>query len=159
MHHKPEDLNFSLYVSYSQVAVYDASLENPFNSWTPELVHQGFTWREGATSFRTINEDGTLHVAVRIVDQHHEAAETVRGIRVPFTVPSNGEIEVGSITGGKSFLIPAGDYSLFFETWTENDEMWCMLTFCTSFSAAPEIFKCDDVLTPAKPLQMGAQPA
>ncbi len=155
----PDEPDFSLYVSYSQVAVFHGALENPFNDWTPEHVSQGFAWREGSTSFLTLDETGALHVVVKIVDEHRLIDGAVRGIRVPFSVPPGGEVEVASITDGRTLSIPAGDYSLFFETWRKGEEMWCSLAFCKKFRAEARILKCDDGLSPALPLRMDAQPA
>lgn len=159
MNDKPTDSNFSLYVSYSQVGVFDAALENPFNDWTSEFVNQGFAWREGSTSFRTLDEEGNLHVIVKVVEQHQIVDEAERGVRVPFCVPDSGEIEVASITDGQPLSLPAGDYSLFFETWKEGEEMRCNLTFCKEFKAEAKLVKCDSDLSPTLPLRMDAQPA
>ena len=35
---------FKLLVSYHQILVYDASMDNPFNDWRREHLGQGFAW-------------------------------------------------------------------------------------------------------------------
>ena len=45
---------FIIDVSYSQIAVFNSELENPFNDWTDQHVLQGFSWREESGSFKTL---------------------------------------------------------------------------------------------------------
>jgi Competence protein J (ComJ) len=42
---------FQVFVGYSQLSVFDPSLSEPFNNWTPGHVAQGFAWRPGSASF------------------------------------------------------------------------------------------------------------
>lgn len=39
--------SFILDVSYSQIAVFDGSLKQPFSFWTEKHVNQGFAWESG----------------------------------------------------------------------------------------------------------------
>jgi len=91
-------------VSYGQFAVFASSLTDPFNDWTDRHVAQGFAWRPGSVSFRTIVEGAQHSVDVEVVDAliplHPEA---VRVFEVPFEVPSDGAIEIGSV--GETVLI------------------------------------------------------
>ncbi|MBN9391540.1 MAG: hypothetical protein J0I20_26140 [Chloroflexi bacterium] len=53
---------FDFYISYSQLIIFDNELEAPFNDWRPEHVAQGFSWREGSVSFRTLEDNGSMRV-------------------------------------------------------------------------------------------------
>lgn len=151
--------DFRLNVSYAQVGVFDASMEVPFNDWTPECVGQGFSWREKTSFFQTLEEDGPLNVLVKVVNQYEALDTSQRSIRVPFAVPLSGEIEIASISDSHLLTVPTGDYSLYFETWIENGEMWCVFTLSKPFHKNAEILKCDSELSPTYPLNMDAKPA
>lgn len=106
-------VSLDLDVSYSQLSVFWTSLQQPFNDWTQKHVDQGFAWRPGSVSFRTLVEAG-LH-AVRVdIDDHAGpvSRNAVRVIEVPFEVPRDGNIEIASISDSISFSLPAGEYSL-----------------------------------------------
>src|SRR5207249_8431330 len=94
-----ESSELGISVSYSQLAVFDHSLERPFNEWTDRHVAQGFSWRPGSVAFRTI-EEGGRHVVTVMLGAHESelAADAVRVIDVPFEIPLDGAIEIGSIS-------------------------------------------------------------
>ncbi|WNZ26896.1 hypothetical protein HJG54_28635 [Leptolyngbya sp. NK1-12] len=48
--------SFQLRALYNQVAVFDPSLEYPYNDWLPQHAAQGFTWRPGSVSFGTLTQ-------------------------------------------------------------------------------------------------------
>jgi Competence protein J (ComJ) len=100
-------------VSYSQLAVFASELTQPFNDWTDRHVSQGFAWRPGSVSFRSMVEAGSHEVEVKIV-QHMGAThpEALRIIEVPFAIADDGEIEVGSIAETVPLSLPAGDFLL-----------------------------------------------
>ncbi len=149
----------SIYVSYSQVAIFRSDLENPFNEWLPDNVLQGFAWRHESVSFGTLEEDGNLRIALRVKDHFDKIkANTIRAIRVPFSV-RNGLIEVASISDGFKAEIPLGDYSLYFETGKDEKGMWCVFTFVKEYDPQAEILICDGDLQPGKTLIMQADPA
>jgi competence protein J (ComJ) len=111
-----EPIEFTIMVSYAQVAVFDRSLERPFNEWTTRHVNQGFSWRPGSVAFGTIEEGGPHLVTVRIDANGNEAgADAIRVIDVPFEAPPDGAVEVGSISDSVSLEIPPGLYQLRFE--------------------------------------------
>ena len=100
-------------VSYSQLAVYASALQQPFNDWTDRHVAQGFAWRLGSVSFRTMVEDGSHLVEIDITD--HVGAihpDAVRVIDTPFEVPEDGKIEIGSIYDAVTLSLPAGSFLL-----------------------------------------------
>ena len=109
-------------VSYSQVAVFDSSLEEPFNFWTERHVSQGFAWRPGSVSFRTIAESGPHSLEITISNDDLEiSADAQRVIEVPFAVPSSGEIEVASISDSRALSLRPGSYVLRFECSSETN--------------------------------------
>jgi Competence protein J (ComJ) len=103
----------SLEVTFGQLAVFASSLQNPFNDWTAKHVAQGFAWRPGSVSFRTLVEAGTHIVEVRVV-RHLESVSpsTLRAIEVPFQVPDNGEIEIASISDSVPLFLKPGSVLL-----------------------------------------------
>ena len=111
-----ESSELTISVSYSQLAVFDHALERPFNRWSDRHVAQGFSWRPGSVAFRTIEEGGQHLVTVRL-DAHEgePAPSAIRVIDVPFEVPLNGAIEIGSISDSVSLELPSGVYQLRFE--------------------------------------------
>lgn len=113
---------FDLYVSYSQIAIFWASLQQPFNLWTKRHVDQGFAWRPGSVSFGTLVESGTHSVQLEITDHAGPLSATaVRAIEVPFEVPTDGNIEVASISDSMPLSLPVGNYSLRCEFFASND--------------------------------------
>lgn len=100
-------------LSYGQLAVFASSLKHPFNDWTDKHVLQGFAWRPGSVSFRSLLEAGRHSVEVRSVDhlgQVHQDA--VRVIDVPFEVPDDGAVEIGSISETFPVSLPSGSFLL-----------------------------------------------
>jgi hypothetical protein len=148
----------SIYILYSQIAVFQADLENPFNDWSTDHVLQGFAWRPQSVSFKTLEEDGDLRVVIEIKEAFDKTNEkTLRAIRVPFT--AKGTTEIASISEGFKVQVPDGDYSLYFETGRDRTGMWSLLTFVNEYHSEAEILICDDQLNPGKKLLMTAKPA
>jgi competence protein J (ComJ) len=148
-----------LVVTHHQVAVFQPSLEMPFNDWRDEHVCQGFSWRPGSVSFGTI-DDGILDVeCVRGIQG--AASGAVRVIRVPFTVGSEAEVEVATVaSNGFRLSLPAGEYALTFEHGRTEDAMWCRLVWHgTSSRVMPAVVWADSGLDPPDPLIMEAEPA
>jgi hypothetical protein len=109
-------MSFFLSLSHSQIAVFDGRLEQPFNMWTEKHVNQGFSWRPGAVSFRTIASGGRHHVGLLITPEEVELpSDAVRIIQVPFEVPSHGSVEVASIPDARPFELRPGSYALRYE--------------------------------------------
>lgn len=109
-------LEFPIFVSYSQVAVFAHSLDRPFNQWTEKHVAQGFSWRPGSAAFRTVAEGGQHLVVVKIGAPEKESVlGAIRVIDVPFEVPSDGAVEIGSISDSYLLEISPGIYRLRFE--------------------------------------------
>ncbi len=148
-------------VSYAQLAVFASALAQPFNDWTDQHVAQGFAWRPGSVSFRTMSEDSLHVVDIEVVDRlgvvHPEA---VRAWEVPFEVPVDGAIEVGSIAGTVPVALPPGLFLLRCEFLrsTADDGERVRLTFAQKdqprFSvvrADPDLAALGELLTTAEP--------
>jgi Competence protein J (ComJ) len=104
-------INFT--VSHSQFAVFVSGLMNPFNDWTNKHVAQGFAWRKGSVSFRSIVEAGRHSIEINVVNRAGTVkTDAVRVIEVPFEVPADGAIEIGSIVETVSLSLPAGAFLL-----------------------------------------------
>lgn len=103
-------------VSYSQLTIFDRSLDRPFNGWTDKHVAQGFSWRPGSVAFRTI-EDSGLHLLTILLeaDEDESTPPAIRVIDVPFEVPPNGSIEIGNIADSVVLELPPAVYQLRFE--------------------------------------------
>jgi hypothetical protein len=109
-------VEFPIVVSYAQVTVFDHSLEHPFNHWTDKHLAQGFSWRPGSAAFRTVVESGQHLVTVTVnVAEDEQPPSAVRILDVPFEVPADGAIEIGSVSDSSLLEIPSGTYRLRFE--------------------------------------------
>src|SRR5262245_18641170 len=103
----------TVYVSYAQIAVFASNLQQPFNDWTDKHFAQGFTWRPGSVSFRTLTEAGSHFVQIDVTDHAGAvSADAVRVTEVPFEVPRDGVVEVASISDSASLTLPAGTFLL-----------------------------------------------
>lgn len=152
---------FQVNVSYSQIAVFLEGMEQPFNDWTDKHVEQGFAWRPGSVSFRTLDEAGAMEVTTDIPSGYQNNSEATRIIAVPFRVPSDTRVEVASIADNRPLDIPPGEYRLIFENGREAaSAMWCRLMFeRVDEPVSPEVLRADDALSPSEPLLMHADPA
>lgn len=154
--------SFLLEISYTQLAVFDGSLAQPFNDWNDAHVRQGFSWRPGSVSFQTLQSAGAIAVQVfqsRTLDVTTSGAERI--IAVPFTVPVSGEIEVASIASGASLSLVAGDYELTFEHGLGAElGMWANLYFERALrTVSPRIVRADAALKAPDAFLMTAEPA
>ncbi|MES2034330.1 MAG: competence protein ComJ [Pseudomonadota bacterium] len=102
-----------LSVAYGQVCIFDPALEAPYNDWTQDHVAQGFSWRSGSVSF-AVADGVEARLSVTISDVEPRIPEGVQAIRVPFDVPTSGQIEVGTVMAGEIVAAPSGAYALYF---------------------------------------------
>lgn len=100
-------------VSYGQLAIFASSLEQPFNDWTDQHVSQGFAWRPGSVSFRSLVEAGQHSIEID-VSNHLGAVhpDAVRVFEVPFEIPADGAVELGSIAETVPLSLPVGSFLL-----------------------------------------------
>lgn len=151
---------FNLEVSHSQIAVFRSSLKQPFNDWTQRHVDQGFAWRPGSVSFRTLSESGPHEVEIGLTDQG-VADAAARVIEVPFEVPADGAVEVATISDSTPLILPAGRYCLRCELF-DPDQHGSDLVRLTFFKhAAPEftVVRADRSLLSRGELLKTAEPA
>jgi hypothetical protein len=152
--------SFAIDVSYSQVCVFLAGQPNPFNNWTEQHVAQGFAWRPGSVSFRTL-DDGALAVSVTRTRRFDESSTATRVIRVPFEVPVGKRVEIGSMFDSQQIELPTGDYALIFEHGYDSEgKMWCNLLFEPVVQAVQaSVLRADKELRLSEQLLMEAEPA
>jgi hypothetical protein len=149
--------SFRLNVSYSQICVFQAGLESPFNEWLQEHVDQGFSWRPGAVSFRTLESEAETNIEVCTNTEVKPSPKGERIIQVPFH--SNGGIEIASITDSRELKLPKGDYNLVFENGIEEGGMWVTLIFISNLTLKAAILRADPELKPKSELLMTAEAA
>lgn len=149
-------------VSYSQLSVFASSLPDPFNDWSDPHVAQGFSWRPGSVSFRTLVEEGTHRVELLAVKQLPELhADAVRVIEVPFEVPEDGDVEIGSISQTVALNLPPGSFLLrceFLQPAQGNFDR-VRLTFAKEAEPRFAVVRADPALQVPDTLLTTAQPA
>jgi Competence protein J (ComJ)/Deoxyribonuclease NucA/NucB len=147
-------MTFFIDVSYTQLAVFVADLRNPFNKWTNQHIVQGFSWRPCSISFRTF-DDGEIRVTVLVNRQRSGASTAQRIIQVPFSVPHDTTIEIGSISDSRQFEIPQGNYAVTFEHGhIDGGSMWCTLWFEPRQEVVlASVVRADPELAPGQVLQ------
>lgn len=149
-------------VSHGQLAVFASSLQHPFNDWTDRHVAQGFSWRPGSVSFLTLVESGLHSIEIKIVEYvgalHGEA---VRAIDVPFEVPPDGAIDVGSISNAASVSLRPGPLLLRCEFLgrTDGSSDRVRLIFATKDTGRVAVVRADKLLSVDGELLMSAEAA
>jgi hypothetical protein len=153
--------SFDLEIAYTQIAVFDVTLTNPFNDWTDSHVAQGFSWRPGSVSFGTLENGGQACIDVFLSQFLNKNSEAERIIAVPFTVPCHGAIAIASIVSSVTLELPSGVYELTFEHGRNTKNiMWVKFYFQSmEVPSIPRILKADAELHPMKDLIMTANPA
>lgn len=153
-------ISFRLFITYSQLAVFRPELQHPFNDWSSEHVAQGFAWRDGSVSFRTLEDSEEYRIDVCRETEIHMKEGALRAILVPFTIMEPGQCEIASLSDGKIIDIEAANYAIFYQTgYFDNDRVWIQLSFIQMEHVAPQIILADEELSPAEPLLMEAFPA
>ncbi|NTJ44619.1 hypothetical protein G6L28_18655 [Agrobacterium larrymoorei] len=107
---------FPLFVSYQQVAVFNESLDAPFNDWEPRHISQGFSWRPNSVSFRVPEGQNCVVEILQDAEESVLAGEPSRIILTSFERLTNGSIAVGSITEeNKIAIFQIERFQLIFE--------------------------------------------
>ncbi len=156
------DNNMSMIISYAQLIAFDSSLERPFNLWTKRHVAQGFAWRPGSVSFRTVEESGPHLVTCKVDTLRDDIpASAIRAIEVPFAVKSDKGIEIASISESKSIDVPSGTYQLRFECYGPGGDglPLIQLIFFKTDEPTFRIVKADSGLSSKRDLLLTADPA
>ncbi len=148
---------FNLTIDYQQIAVFESTLKNPFNDWTPAHINQGFSWRPLSVSFSTL-EEGNIEVEVKIANKVVLCKKTIRAIQVPF-ITKSGKLAIASIADSKKISVPINTYLLIFETGYNQKKNWCRFTFIPSLKPQPAILLQDEELTISNSLLMEAKEA
>ena len=152
---------FEIEVLYSQIAVYWSKLEEPFNAWTAQHVDQGFSWRPGSVSFRSLVESGPHSIEVKICEHAGDVSPgAVRAIEVPFEVPDDGAVEVGSIIDSVPLNLPVGSYRLRCEFLGPREGIECLrLIFSSADPLDFALSRIDAGLSPGDVLVTTAEAA
>jgi hypothetical protein len=151
-----------LEVSYGQLAVFASSLKQPFNDWTDQHVAQGFAWRPGSVSFRTMVEGGRHSILIDVISHvgvvHPDA---VRVVEVPLDIPPDGAVEVGSIAETVSLSLPPGSFLLRCEFLQPPSVAGERVRFTFAQKDAPRfaVVRADPELSVSSELLTNAQPA
>lgn len=150
-----------LHVDYEQIAIFRGDLLHPFNDWTDKHVAQGFSWRPGSVSFRTLIESGECNIEIDTVFRMSlPDVDAVRIIDVPFDVPENGEIEVASIAESVPLTLPSGSFLLRCELFAPRDSISRIrLIFAKNEPPKFEIVRADDGISIGADLLKNAKPA
>ena len=135
---------FVIEISYNQLAIFPSSLNDPFNDWTDVHISQGFTWRNNSVSFEIL-ENGPLEIKIVNTKSFNENVNSIRIIRVPFTVNENN-IEIASISDSKIIILEKSEYSIYFSLLPNNK---CEICFIKE-KEKPKIFKMIDKPIPEK---------
>lgn len=100
-------------------------------------MDQGFSWRPGSACFGTPGEEGHHLIELEVSVQPIEvSAAAIRVIEVPFDVPTDGNIEIASISSSTPISLAAGAYTLLRELFgrDQNEVFPVRLIFMSSDS-------------------------
>lgn len=96
-----------------EVTVCWAAIPSPFFVWNERQLGQGFAWRPGTVSFRTLDADGPHDIRICLVrGEPPLPPRAVRVIEVPFLLPVANGIEVGGRLDTRMLALRAGSYVL-----------------------------------------------
>ncbi|MCC5801826.1 competence protein ComJ [Rossellomorea vietnamensis] len=152
------EISFESDTLYSQLAVFQFGLENPFNDWSETHFNQGFSWREGSVSFGTLSENEKCNITVRVTDNLEVNRNVIRAITVPFYIKCKG-IEVGNVMETKAIDIEEGMYELLFTIQVENRMEHYIFNFIRNNNPKANFIIADEELKPSTTLLMEAEPA
>lgn len=167
---QPLPMEGDLPIFYKILTVYQSGLPAPNNDWTKEHIKQGFSWRPGSVSFRTLDPDDINESVLVEMQPDYTLLPTARRvIKVPFEVRETGVAVTSPASDVWELAIPPGNYALFFaiepvataEQTEERAAEWRYhVTLVPAASLVePEILRADEALEPPRELLMVAQPA
>jgi hypothetical protein len=153
------EITLEIDIFYSQLAVFQYGLDNPYNDWNDIHINQGFAWREGSVSFGTLFYDEECKITVRVTDKQQVDDDVIRAITVPFYIGNKG-FEVGSVMRTTAFDFEEGMYELLFTIKRlENGSGHYSFDFIKNNNPKANIIKADEELNPPSVLLMKAEPA
>jgi Competence protein J (ComJ) len=150
--------SFETDILYSQIALFQFGIENPFNDWNETHVDQGFAWRDGSVSFGTLSSDVDCKITVNIMEKIEIEHDIIRAIVVPFKVKKGG-IEIGSVMETITIDIPEGTYELLFTAKSVNNKECYTFSFIENENPNAKVLRADDELNLPTSLLMEATPA
>lgn len=106
-------LQTKFYFGYSQFFVLDSKEDDYVFHWTDETFAQGFARRSTAIGFRTLLEDGFVHLSIYL-GGYSALTEYDRVIGVPIAVPS-GRVAIKTCEGWEPIeaQLNPGNYRVF----------------------------------------------
>lgn len=151
---------FKINITYSQLCIFISNLNNPFNDWSERNFMQGFAWRDGSVSFRSLYEIEIHQVNLFINEDLPTINDCcLRAFRVPFTVSSD-EIEIGSISDSMLLRLEAGEYILQVEFMERIGDCFPEINIRFNFGDTDFlILKADDAIISIGELDLMAKPA
>jgi len=152
------EFTFETEIFYSQIALFQYGLDNPFNDWNETHVNQGFSWRDGSVSFGTLSNDGDCKITVKLTKKIEIDDDVIRAIVVPFKVGKGG-IEIGSVMETVAIDIPEGNYEILFTAKSANGTEHYTFSFIESENPTARVLRADDELNLPDNLLMEANPA
>jgi hypothetical protein len=155
-------ISFPLYVSYSQIVIFDSTLADPFNFWTKKHSDQGFAWRPECVSFATLEAAAYYDIEVVLNPENDRLSpEATRIIQTPFEVPPGGMLVVASVYDKTIVKISPGRYNLRYECFpiTTGGKGRLRLIFTESEHTSFAILRADAELSIVGELLLTAEPA
>lgn len=154
-----KEVNFEFNILYSQIAVFQCGMENPYNDWNDTHVKQGFVWRNGSVGFGTLSDNIACEILIRLSDSFELSDEIIRAIALPFEVKDSG-IEIGSVMETIEIEIKEGMYQLVFTvSINEMGNEQYSFNFIKNDNPISKILIADEGLEIPEKLHMIAEPA
>jgi hypothetical protein len=154
--------NFPLEISYSQFAVFNHRVENPFNKWTDDHVKQGFSWRKDSACFRTLMEAGEHIFEVNCLTVLPDLyPSSIRAILVPVPKLTDRKLEIASIGDSKILTIPHETDGLLVQLAppSSNEPASVIVTLLSGFKVDFAILRADSEIKKTTSLVKRATPA
>jgi hypothetical protein len=107
-------MSIKLPVLYSQLAIFSADMEAPYNDWRDRHVAQGFSWRRNSVSFAVPAGILELDIAIREVSELKAEREADRVIAVPLEIGGGRGAELGNVIDTIPISLDDGIYSVCF---------------------------------------------
>lgn len=152
-------LESSMYVSYRQFMIWDASVPVPGLDWTQKHMEQGFARQDSVANVNVLLEFGDVSLFVSKVEAFVNNGYK-RVIAIPFRVVTGNVFVEGPEEWGtdRSFSIETGNYCLYVAQKVETDdsENPRLVIECVFCPPCPQdisqIVVADDELLPQYPL-------
>ena len=154
------EISLKVYLSHSQLCVFLSSLPQPFNDWSDRSFTQGFAWRPGSVSFRTVEGEAD-HKINFFVDEivPNLPVDTVRAFRVPFDA-QDGKIEIAGVCDTIPLDVRACNYILQVEMLAlKPGHMPEINVRLNEGKVGFYILKADEEITVNEPFDLNAIPA